>query len=372
MRKILKNSWFLWIILLVLCSCRKEAEFTSPTAYNNTPQGNFDAFWNGIDQNYVFFKYDKINWDSIYSYYRPQINSQTSKRKLFLICVEIMNQMIDGHRELTSNDSELGDYALFNDDYVNKFPYTFEIENVIAKLDTGGFLSTIQGELPSGNNTSVQYLLSIIKNKPIFYVYMAYFGKGLQETTNKAYFDELINQVNQSNYNSMIIDLRSNGGGFATEFNTFVSYFISSNYTWGYSEMRLGRDRYTMSPKIPQQIVPNNVRFNKKVVVLVDRYSFSAAELTALAMKNLPNVTVIGQQTGGANGPVSTEKEFTGNFSMPNGWQIQLAQRVTLDKNQQIFEGKGVVPDIIVPFNQSNFNAGRDDILEKAIEHLSQ
>ena len=48
-------------------SCIREEE------YNNTPQGNFEALWKIIDEQYCFLDYKKINWDSIHNVYQPLI-----------------------------------------------------------------------------------------------------------------------------------------------------------------------------------------------------------------------------------------------------------------------------------------------------------
>ncbi|MFN3445088.1 MAG: S41 family peptidase, partial [Bacteroidia bacterium] len=57
----------------------------------------------------------------------------------------------------------------------------------------------------------------------------------------------------------------------------------------------------------------NKNTYKGKVILLVDASTISHAEFTAMAMQVMPQVTVIGSQTGGANGNVTT-LELPGNF----------------------------------------------------------
>lgn len=59
------HSKFRWLgvalmILPLLSSCIREEEF------NNSPQGNFEALWKIIDEQYCFLDYKQIDWDAIH------------------------------------------------------------------------------------------------------------------------------------------------------------------------------------------------------------------------------------------------------------------------------------------------------------------
>ena len=61
----------IWSILLTLLpllnGCIREEEF------DNTPQGNFEALWKIIDEQYCFLDYKQIDWDAIHDKYQPLI-----------------------------------------------------------------------------------------------------------------------------------------------------------------------------------------------------------------------------------------------------------------------------------------------------------
>lgn len=372
MRKKTKIS-IVWLILLLL-AC-KEVEYIKPTAYNNTPEGNFDAYWNGIDQNYVFFEYDKVDWDKMYQQYKPLVNSSTSKKQLFDIFAKMMTPLIDGHKKITTNDKNIGDFSAFSTDYLKKYPFISPYPENINYLDPK-FIFSLKGKQSDSSTPEDEIIISIIKanNKTILYVWVLFFGDALQNLQNKNDFNQILEiSQNSANNAGMVLDVRGNGGGQASAFYNLIGRFIKNEYTWGFSQIRLQRDRYAMSPLINENIKPQiTVAFSKPVVVLSDRYSFSAAELTTMALKNLPNAVSIGDTTGGATGPLSDVNNYTGSFLLPNGWKIQLAQRVTLDANKNIFENTGVPPNIVVKQNADAKKNGKDVVLEYAIKYLDK
>jgi carboxyl-terminal processing protease len=59
-------------------------------------------------------------------------------------------------------------------------------------------------------------------------------------------------------------------------------------------------------------------------------------------MRALPQVTHLGQPTSGAFSQI-LEKE------LPNGWTIGLSNYIAADHNGNVWEGRGVRPEISVP-----------------------
>ena len=79
-------------------------------------------------------------------------------------------------------------------------------------------------------------------------------------------------------------------------------------------------------------------------------------------MKQLPNVTIIGDTTGGGCGlPFTSE--------LPNGWSVRFSAAVIRDAEGNITEF-GVAPDIKVDMTEADRQAGHDTILDTAISHL--
>lgn len=366
-KKWAKKGFCFATTIFLFVSCNKTTDYVTPAA--SAPEKNFEAFWSGIDQNYIFFKYDTVDWDKMYSTYRPQVTASTTDSELFGIFSKMFSPLIDGHRLLDAGS--LGSVNLLPSDYSDKHKSINTQQLVLDKyLASYGF---IMGVPVDSKDSTQEFICGLVKgNTRIVYVRSRFFGTALDLHSDD--FDAFLNTVNSNAYyTGLILDLRHNGGGYASTFYKLVSRFLNTTYQWGYSQVRLGADRYLLSNMIPESIDASGTGyFGKKIIILTDRYSFSSAEITTIAMKYLPNVTILGDTTGGANGPISSVKDYTGNFILPNDWTVQLAQRITFDKNKTLYEGKGLPPQIVVQPSLSDYQNGVDNVLEAAIEEMDK
>jgi carboxyl-terminal processing protease len=360
---------FYAIIFLVSFGCEKETPYPSFPQVSFDAITNFDAFWHGVNDNYVFFSFHDINWDDVYTQYRPKVTASTSQEELRDILLQMMDKLIDGHRSLTIGAES---YGVFSPDYLTKYPIV-NTDSIVRNtyIDTTIFIQ--YGYQDGSVLFEEAYLTRMREDRGIVYFRYRTYRNALQiEDQNQNLKLNLRNVQNINSYKGLILDLRLNGGGEAIAFKNLVSKFVpQSSYNWGFSKFRLSRDRYETTPYISEVIeadVADNTYFTKPLIILTDRYSFSAAEVTAMALRNLPNV--IGDTTGGAQGPISPNKDYTGNFKLPNSWEIQLAQKATFDKNKQIFEGKGLPPDIVEKPSPELAAAGKDNVLDRAIEYF--
>jgi C-terminal processing protease CtpA/Prc len=101
--------------------------------------------------------------------------------------------------------------------------------------------------------------------------------------------------------------------------------------------------------------------YGGKVIILVNELSQSQSEYTTMALRAVPGAKVVGSTTAGADGNVSTIL-LPGNITTmisgigvyyPNGGETQ---RV------------GIVPDVLAQPTIAGIKAGRDEVLEKAVQ----
>ncbi len=378
------NKILLLFLSIIALQCAKVGEFAEPFTYPNTPKGNFDSFWHGIHQNYIFFDYTDVNWQKEYDINKAKITSSTTQTQLLQICKSMFDKLIDGHREMTipaySTTDISGKVTSFEEqtigvdiqDLFQKNPAinTFEFIPVNYFADQ---LKSVKGLSPTSNKVEEEIYYGKIPNTNIAYCKLNFFGTALSANASSVDVVEFAKFINQSQKNKspLIIDLRLNFGGYVNAFSAFCGMFVDKPYEFGFSKVKLGMGSSDMSPFITETIQANKLAyFSNKIVILTNKFSISSSELTCLVLKEFPNVTIIGEQTFGANGPISEDKEFTGNFKMPNGWKIQLAQRITYDKNKNIFEGKGILPDISIKQSQEDAFNGIDNQLDYAINFL--
>jgi carboxyl-terminal processing protease len=79
------------------------------------------------------------------------------------------------------------------------------------------------------------------------------------------------------------------------------------------------------------------------VIVLTSDYTVSAAETATMALRALPSTIQIGQPTRGV---LSDKLEKV----LPNRWTFSLSNEVYVDPKGEVFEVRGVPPDVTTAF----------------------
>ena len=72
--------------------------------YNDDPQGNFEALWHIIDEQYCFLDYKAeeygLDWDEVYDRYSKDIVSNMTDKDLFNVFDRMLAELRDGHVNL--------------------------------------------------------------------------------------------------------------------------------------------------------------------------------------------------------------------------------------------------------------------------------
>jgi C-terminal processing protease CtpA/Prc len=91
--------------------------------------------------------------------------------------------------------------------------------------------------------------------------------------------------------------------------------------------------------------------------------TFSAGSVFTLCMRELPDVTIVGDTTGGGLGlPIGTE--------LANGWQLRFSGTQILSAGSKCYE-MGVPPDVTIQMDATDEQNGIDSIIEKAVEIIT-
>jgi len=187
----------------------------------------------------------------------------------------------------------------------------------------------------------------------IGYVYIPSFETGL----GSGNIDEVLYYFMLCN--GLIIDIRGNSGGYLSNAERLAAHFTNEEVMVGYMQHKTGTGHSDFSSMEEQTLKPSSgFRWQKKVVVLANREVYSAANEFVKYMKCLPNVTVIGDQTGGGAGmPFSSE--------LPNGWGVRFSACPMYDSEGKSTEF-GIEPDQYVDLLYADFLKGEDTIIEYA------
>ncbi|MCR4827618.1 MAG: peptidase S41 [Bacteroidales bacterium] len=105
--------------------------------------------------------------------------------------------------------------------------------------------------------------------------------------------------------------------------------------------------------------------YNGKIVILINENSQSHAEFCTMMYRTLPNSTVIGNTTAGADGNVVDIRLPGGVCSYFSGIGIYYPDGT---ETQRV----GIIPDIYVWPTVQGIRDGRDELLEKALEWLAE
>ena len=154
----------------------------------------------------------------------------------------------------------------------------------------------------------------------------------------------------------LIIDLRGNPGGIGFMANGIIGRLVSE-------ELDLG-DMNNTAGNIPFHAFPQKGAYLGPIAVLVDSFSASTSEIFAAALQEHQRARIFGRSTTAAVLPSVIEK-------LPNGdnFQYAVGDFVTALKKVHL-EGKGVLPDEVIPLNTTLLLEGKDPDLEAALSWL--
>ena len=191
----------------------------------------------------------------------------------------------------------------------------------------------------------------------IGYLYYEEFSAGIGDGN----LDEILSYL--APCNGLIIDVRNNGGGNLTNGSKLAARFTDKKVLTGYIQHKTGKGHSDFSEPVAIYLEPSNgIRWQKKVIVLTNRHSYSATNDFVNTMRYLPNVTIVGDKTGGGAGlPFSSE--------LPNGWGVRYSASPHLDANKQQIEF-GIEPDVKIDMDSLQAAKGIDTIIEKARQLL--
>lgn len=366
-------------------------------------------YWNIVE---YFFPYKYLtdqNWDSVLLEMIPKFQNALNKEQYQLAIKELIAKIDDSHANISfeanimkyipakiSNiDNKAVVSGFFNDSLAKM--NDLKLGDIIEKVNDLNIQEEANKNLKyiSGSNVNIKMRdaffsvikgfdntvkLTIKRNGEIKEVEVKRYNYGDFHDSNALRFKSIndnIGYVNMENIseddiktifksfenkNAIIIDLRNYPKFIYKSFSNYLNsenrdfskiYMPDINYPGRYffkNNLQTGKSKKT---------------FKGKVIILVDDYSKSLSEFTAMAFQTSDNTITIGSQTAGADGDVVM-------FEFFGGFPTTMSGNGVLYPDGTETQRKGVKIDVIVKPTISGLLQGKDEVLEKAIELASE
>ena len=317
------------------------------------PVLNFEVLWQTFDQHYAFFAERNIDWDASYDTYRPKVSEDMSERDLGKVLGAMLTDLKDAHislyangddvvpvdtrletrlrtecRQRRGNGCDLLDYA---DEQYDAFQGILETVYLENQIETGLQAQALWGKI---DDRTGYFRIDAMEG----------FARGGYSTSAdleaiETALDDMLADI--GDLPTMILDVRVNGGGHDTVAVAIANRFADQRRVFGTKRPFAGVDQAEVTDMV---IEPHDGRqFEGDVAVLISSETASAAEIFVMAMRSLPQVTLVGMATQGI---LSDELYRT----LPNGWSFSLSNEIYLTHDGKLFEGVGVPPEVEAPF----------------------
>lgn len=330
----MKKSLLLILSSVILLSCTKELEVSQ----SNTALGNFEALWETIDTKYCFIEEKGVDWQAIYTQYRPKIDSVKTERELFSLLSSMLDSLKDGHVNL---------YAPFdvsrNRSWYEGYPVNYNSQLLYSdRYLTADYL--LAGSLRY--NKIADDSIGLIRYESFTNSF---------SSLNLAYIFTYF-----SSCRGIVLDIRSNGGGSLDYAKHLAGAFFAENREVGFWHHKTGPGHDEFSQMETISIDTLQVRWLRPVVVLCNRQSYSATNFFVNAMRYADNCLIVGGTTGGGGG-------MPQSYELPNGWLLRFSSVKMYDRDTLSIED-GIRPHVEVNLT----SADKDDLIEKAVTLINK
>jgi len=321
------------------------------------PETNFEELWTTFCKRYPFFEVRNVDWADQYDRFRPLVHSETSESELFDIFCRMLAPLNDGHVNLTAAID--GTKRHFNPEKKPRFWQEFSDGEIVELFQTTG--NTLVATGFSEPSATEAWMLLYCRSKNVGYVRILEL-EGIKKQELEKALDTISNDFKE--LDGYIIDIRNCPGGDDSTAIAIINRFCDGRRVAFHRSTKIGPGDDDMTPLKTWHIEPKgDTQFNGPIVLLTCDSVFSGGEAFALAIRELPYVTIVGEHT---NGIFSYELER----KLPNGWNYTLSYQKYFSADMVCYEGKGVPADIELLNTRSDIETGTDPLITHALEFL--
>lgn len=299
----------------------------------------FDEAWTILDQRYSLFEVKGIDWESSYTKYHSQLFEGMSKKELFIVLGDMVVSLKDGHTDLHSLDLALDrNYWHLTEEYTQRFNINSIFKNYL------------------GNSYILENAVLAGKIGNVGYTYIGNFREELSPSFAAEILDFL------AGVDNFIFDVRNNTGGNEKYGSNIIGHFITEKIPSKIVVNKTGPGKNDKSSNLYYLAPVENFQPYNKIVVLANRATFSAGNDFVNNFSLLPNVTIIGDTTGGGGATPYY-------YELANGWRLRYSSNLQYRAFDSLLLENGIPPDIYIEMQKSDT---RDVVLDRALLHLAK
>ncbi len=317
-----------------------------PTAATEvTPVEVFEALDEIFFEHYAFFKERNVDWDELSRTHRVRAEQATNDEELFAVCRDYVAAIGDGHVVLEGAGQRFASGKKPKD--------TPDPDGLVPRR--APLIAAFHAWMPNAVRSRVVKadsaagglvrwgVLEEAKGRVGYLYVQAMDGLapgGWREQVQA--MDEALDRAIPAfaGARGVIVDLRYNGGGEDAVALALVDRFAQAPVVaFSKQAVWLGGKSTPYDVKVEPSTRP---RFDGKVAVLIGPLTASAAEVAALGFRVLPRTRLFGLPTMGLFSDMLEKK-------LPNGWTVTLSNEIYRAADGQVYEGKGVPPNVRSP-----------------------
>jgi carboxyl-terminal processing protease len=315
----------------------------------NDPVSIFNQIWHSYDTLYSGFAVKDINWNYLYDIYGKSVNKNTTESELFDIVTKMLRHLNDNHVQIAKENPERHFSA-------GLLGYLIDDIGFDSTLNIFSSLPVSEKHFKYGLNSFNKFTYGWLQDSIGYF----HFGEFKNLKATQEAMDKILQYFSYSK--AIIIDVRRNMGGEDLIGKTIADYFADEKREYMLTSEKNGPLHNDFGTQKIWYIEPNkSINYSKPVILLIDDTSFSEAEVFALAMREIPNVKLVGDYTSGAFADSHWNK-------LPCGWSVCIPYCLVKDKNGFCWEGIGVPPDYYIKSDPKRPINDNDVLMDFAIK----
>lgn len=357
---------------------------------------DFNYMYETIKDGYPFLDVNKrlnnIDWLAKKDEYIKRISNTKTDKDYLNEMGSIVYELKNGHTGLI----DLRFYGLMKEGYEKTKWYDF-FNNKTVQERYKNYKKYSTTTLSKVNANTKNLILKDAVSGKVGYMYIPQMYSGDKLKKDMEDISKYLNNI--KNYDSLIIDIRGNGGGSDAYWQTMMSLIVPSEYkTCGYELFRanpiiknylakrcIPTEDISLLPKEVDKNVPpevrssfssfltlnkrvtpknNSIKFKGKIYLLIDKNVYSSSESFSIFCKESKMATLVGCTTGGDGGGLDPVL-----FNLKNsGVIVRMSCGMYLTQSGICDDEKKTVPDYTVSDVTRTNNLKDDKCVQKVLE----